>query len=275
MATGTATLTATATAAVTLSNPVTVDELQLGTTPTINIDSTVAVSGLMGLTEGYYVIVEPTTTAADNGTALAAAYTTAKAYAGLGIDTRATVLLPPGHYTLASELAMDTQYVDIAGLTRDPRHVVIDGNNIDIQATYCNISGVRLKKPLDQSAANQTNIISNCILGSTADTIRPVTLSVAMPARLENCQLKYAGQSSPNTYSILINCEIQAGTGSDFIYLADGAVMRGCVSDVTSIKAPSAINAKVYDCAFKNALDASITNDIATPYNVVDTDIAV
>jgi len=169
MATATATLTATATSAVTLSNPLSLDELQLLGTPTINIDATVPVAGLMGLEEGKYIMVEPTTTASTNGERLAAAYTDAKALSGLSATSRATVLVPPGHYTLAADLEMDTQYVDIVGIGQNPRSIFIDGSQVDQRVANCNISGVWIEQLQNNAAgsADITCVLENCIFGTT------------------------------------------------------------------------------------------------------------
>jgi len=77
-----------------------------------------------------YVVVETTDNAVTNGTNLMAAYATAKALTphgqALGADNRAVVLVPPGKYDLGTaQLEMDTQFVDVAGLSslRENQHV--------------------------------------------------------------------------------------------------------------------------------------------------------
>ncbi len=77
-----------------------------------------------------YVVVKPTDNAVTNGTNLIAAYATAKALPphgqALGADNRAVVLVPPGKYDLGTaQLEMDTQFVDVAGLSslRENQHV--------------------------------------------------------------------------------------------------------------------------------------------------------
>jgi hypothetical protein len=77
-----------------------------------------------------YIVVETTNNAVTNGMNLIAAYATAKALTphgqALGSDNRAVVLVPPGKYDLGTgQLEMDTEYVDVAGLStlRENQHI--------------------------------------------------------------------------------------------------------------------------------------------------------
>jgi hypothetical protein len=77
-----------------------------------------------------YVVVETTDNAVTNGANLIAAYATAKALTPhgqvLGADNRAVVLVPPGKYDLGTgQLEMDTEYVDLVGLStaRENQHI--------------------------------------------------------------------------------------------------------------------------------------------------------
>ena len=77
-----------------------------------------------------YVVAETTDNALTNGTNLIAAYATAKALTphgqALGADNRAVVLVPPGKYDLGTgQLEMDTEFVDVAGLStlRENQHI--------------------------------------------------------------------------------------------------------------------------------------------------------
>lgn len=276
MATGTATLTATATSAVTLSNPLSLDELQQLGTPTINIASSVPVEGLMGLEEGLYVIVEPTTSATDNGTALLAAYTTASALTGLTATNRATVIVPPGTYDMAAgKLTMDTQYVDVAGLTGEPRNVILKNTAtapIALNTTDANISGLWCYGRLDSTGATVSNHISNCIFG-VAGTTNALQGNSPITADWHQCRFENVGRST--NHSVIGGvCELCEFEGSNSLYIADGIQLRYCTSEVT-LNATGAINGKFYHCALAAALGANITNDIGTPYNVVDADVAI
>jgi hypothetical protein len=90
-----------------------------------------------------------------NGTALLAAYTAAKALtpngAALSATNRATVLIAPGRYDLnGSMLTLDTQYVDLAGLSSDRTHTLITS------ATAGQNSGTVVQTASDVRLANLT-----------------------------------------------------------------------------------------------------------------------
>jgi hypothetical protein len=77
-----------------------------------------------------YVVVETTDNAVTNGANLIAAYAAAAALTphgqALGSDNRAVVLVPPGKYDLGTgQLEMNTEYVDVAGLStlRENQHI--------------------------------------------------------------------------------------------------------------------------------------------------------
>lgn len=83
------------------------------------------------------VVVRASGSPAENGSALRAAYAKAKAMTPNGAapaaDNRATVLVGPGLYHLGTldanthGLRMDTEFVDLVGLTGWPEHVRIEG----------------------------------------------------------------------------------------------------------------------------------------------------
>lgn len=81
---------------------------------------------------GNFVVVQSADSATQNGTNLLAAYAAAKLLtpngAALSATNRASVIIPPGVYDLGSTaLTLDTQYVDIIGLTSDYRSQHIKG----------------------------------------------------------------------------------------------------------------------------------------------------
>lgn len=285
MATATATITATSTSAVTLSNPVSLDELQLLGTPTINVDSTATVEGLLGLEEGYYVIVEPTDTATTNGTRLLAAYTTASAMTGLTATQRATVIVPPGKYDLgASELTMDTSYVDVVGLGANPRSVIITStaNPIAITATNANVSGVWVYGELDNTGMDATNVLDQCIFGTDAGSEYALQASKSFAGTFRNCRFNNLGRvSSQSTLAgSFINCEFD-GSSSATAILAGGVNLRGCTSTAV-FTASAATTVSIYQCAFAAADAAAayqdgtnVTNDIGTPNNVFDAQVSI
>ncbi len=90
------------------------------------------------LAQGYsndgYIIVQTTSVATTNGTALQTAYTAAKALTpngnSLSATNRAAVFVPPGTYDLgtAGDLVMDTQFVDLIGLSGVREDATITSN---------------------------------------------------------------------------------------------------------------------------------------------------
>jgi hypothetical protein len=82
------------------------------------------------LATGSYIIVRPSSSATTNGTELRNAYAAAKTFTpntlALSATNRATVLLLPGRYDLGiTPLTMDTEFVDLVGISEEPRHVFI------------------------------------------------------------------------------------------------------------------------------------------------------
>jgi hypothetical protein len=87
-------------------------------------------SSVEPLATGAYIIVRPSASATTNGTELRNAYAAAKAFTpnslALSATNRATVLLLPGRYDLGTTpLTMDTEFVDLVGLSEEPKHVFI------------------------------------------------------------------------------------------------------------------------------------------------------
>lgn len=273
MATGTATITATATAATTLTNPVSLDELQLLGQPTINVDGTVSVEGLMGTSEGYYVMVEPTQVATDNGGRLLDAYTTAKNLTGLSATQRATVIVPPGNYDLGTtSFTMDAQYVDVVGLGGNPRSVIVDYTGatiLDQTATDIRVSGIWFRGSIHDSGGDTTNVFSDCIFGVSAST-NAVGSNETLPGTFIRCRFENVGKSTNHAKfsGICDHCEFE---GTNSTYIANGGVWRYCVCDHTAV-IDSGDTASVYLCAISTFTETG-TNDIGTPNNVTDTDI--
>ena len=82
------------------------------------------------LATGSYIIVRPSASATTNGTELRNAYAAAKTFTpntlALSATNRATVLLLPSRYDLGTTpLTMDTEFVDLVGLSEEPKHVFI------------------------------------------------------------------------------------------------------------------------------------------------------
>jgi hypothetical protein len=101
-----------------------------------------------------------------NGTNLRAAYAAAKLLtpngAALSATNRAVVFVPPGKYDLVTTpLTMDTEFVDLVGLSGQPEHVLItsavavDNNGTLVQtANDVLISGVTLENTQNTNSPN-------------------------------------------------------------------------------------------------------------------------
>jgi hypothetical protein len=106
----------------------------------------------VNLATGAYIIVRPSASATTNGTELRNAYAAAKAFtpntAALSATNRATVILLPGRYDLGTtRLNLDTDFVDIIGLTDTPEQVVITSQVIisDSGTVYQTANDVKIK----------------------------------------------------------------------------------------------------------------------------------
>jgi uncharacterized protein (UPF0303 family) len=106
----------------------------------------------VNLATGAYIIVRPSASATTNGTELRNAYAAAKAFtpntAALSATNRATVILLPGRYDLGTtRLNLDTDFVDIIGLTDTPEQVVITSQVIlsDSGTIYQTANDVKIK----------------------------------------------------------------------------------------------------------------------------------
>jgi hypothetical protein len=91
-------------------------------------------SGVFGFENDAYVIVQTTSNATTNGTNLLAAYAAASALtpngSALSADNRAAVIVPPGNYDLGTgALTLDAEFVNLVGLSSDPRNQYIFGES--------------------------------------------------------------------------------------------------------------------------------------------------
>lgn len=108
--------------------------------------------GAGNLSTGAYIIVRPSASATTNGTELRNAYAAAKAFtpntSALSATNRATVILLPGRYNLGTtRLNLDTDFVDIIGLTDTPEQVVITSSIVlsDSGTIYQTANDVKIK----------------------------------------------------------------------------------------------------------------------------------
>lgn len=116
MATATVSITAKVTPGVTLSNPVSRDELQALSTPTVSVPSSTTADGVMSRITPTYEIVQATDNALTNGENMRAAYARLVALSPTA-TAPVSLILTPGVYDLGDdEWTLATPYVDIVGL---------------------------------------------------------------------------------------------------------------------------------------------------------------
>lgn len=162
------------------------------------------------------VIVETTDDAEQNGANLLSAYATAKTLtpngAALSADNRACVIVPPGVYDLGDDgeggeytaLTLDTEFVDIIGLSSDNKQQYIKGT---------------------------PPAINSGVIVQTADDVRIVNLTLKTLTEVEELPEDDTGSAayfpSTNLSSVVIeNCEFIEGDGEEEHFLLG---MRTCV----------------------------------------------
>lgn len=115
-----------------------------------------------------YVIVSGTANVLTNGLNLGAAYTAAKTKTphgtALAAGNRYTIFLTPGVFDLgAGTLTLDTQYIDIIGLSSNTGEQNLVNSTVDLGDTVITSS----TKPINLTAASQDITIANVCLKTT------------------------------------------------------------------------------------------------------------
>jgi hypothetical protein len=128
--------------------------------------TTAADTGALALTEGSYIVAVP-------GDDLAVKYAAAAALepngTALANDNRAALVLMPGAYALAAELAVNTDYVDVIALgSQEAPSVLLTGFTINVTATNVVVRGIsvgtrefRVSPRPDQASGTVTGTHSN------------------------------------------------------------------------------------------------------------------
>jgi hypothetical protein len=107
-----------------------------------------------------YVLVQP-------GDDLAAKYAEAKAKSP-SASNRITVFIIPGTYSLSSELAIDTEYVDLVGLGAQFQSpaVIVSNNTLNVTANDVRVSGISVGTQQFKIADNKPlQVFENCVGG--------------------------------------------------------------------------------------------------------------
>lgn len=108
-----------------------------------------------------------------------------------------------------------------------------------------------------------TGSLINChLVDSVTKQLGAASWGGEMRGRMENCSWIITGASNDcvavNNGAKIYNCTLVAGAGG---------------ASVISVSAPTVVSASIAHCRMQTAIDATVTNTIATPYNVIDTDI--
>lgn len=272
MATATVSLTTNVTPGVTLSNPCSLDELQALGSPTVTVDSTTEIGNLLGLAQGYYEIVEPGTNALTNYTNAKAAYDRLVALTPTTTQ-RCTLVLFPGTYQLDSDWDVNTDYVNIVGVG----HVILNSsssNVLDYSGQNIQIKNLRIECGVTSSVGATKNsvVFKDCVLGTKGGNVAVKTALTSAYPRFDNCTLWNVGRSSGilQFFGTLSNCQL---SGTNSILIGNGCIITRCVIEPT-VSDTGGPTYSIYHTAYK-ASTLGGTNNIGTPYNVVDADISV
>ena len=205
-------------------------------------------SDISGLSIQSAVVVETTSNAKTNGAALIAAYTAAKALTPNGEElsatNRACVIIPPGNYDLdhgeddaCVPLTLDTEFVDIIGLTTDRSLQQIYGtpeatnSGVIVQtADDVHVSNLYVKILTEVESANWNDTDSAAYFPSTS-------LSNTV---VDNCQ--FDGQNGsydegPRLFSMRLYIEYSGTfnncTGGNFAFGGAGGTASGTFNNCT------------------------------------------
>ena len=131
------------------------------------------------LNVGQVVNVKLTDSAVTNGQNLVDAYNYAKTLtpngAALSATNRVSVIIQPGNYTLAAELAVNTQFVDLIGLGAIKLErgavpaVIIGGNTLNVTANDVRVQGISVGTQAFSIGNNLSlQVIEDCVGGDTS-----------------------------------------------------------------------------------------------------------
>ena len=205
-------------------------------------------SDISGLSIQSAVVVETTSNAKTNGAALIAAYTAAKALTPNGEElsatNRACVIIPPGNYDLdhgeddaCVPLTLDTEFVDIIGLTTDRSLQQIYGtpeatnSGVIVQtADDVHVSNLYVKILTEVESANWDDTDSAAYFPSTS-------LSNTV---VDNCQFdgqEGSDDEGPRLFSMRLYIEYSGTfnncTGGDVAFGGAGGTASGTFTNCT------------------------------------------
>jgi hypothetical protein len=169
------------------------------------------------LNVGHVVNVKLTDSATVNGQNLVDAYNYAKTLtpngAALSATNRVSVIIQPGNYTLAAQLAVDTQFVDLIGLGSIKLRrgaipaVIIGGNTLNVSANDVIVKGISVGTQSFTVGANLSlQVFEDCVGGNNSFS------NTTVSGTFINCKGGTASFGSSSFISMtasgtFINCE--------------------------------------------------------------------
>ena len=193
------------------------------------------------LNVGQVVNVKLTDSAVTNGQNLVDAYNYAKTLtpngAALSATNRVSVIIQPGNYTLAAQLAVNTEFVDLIGLGSIKLRrgcvpaVIIGGNNLGITANDIRIKGISVGT--QSFAINASNlslqVIEDCAGGNNSFN------AVVLTGTFINCtggtgSFGSSSFTSMTASGTFINCQ---GGNSSFGHNNSGGTASGLFVNCT------------------------------------------
>ena len=222
------------------------------------------------------ITVPVTSNAVVNGTALRTAYAAAKILtpngAALSATNRAVLFVPPGKYDLVTTpLTLDTQFVDLVGVSGNPEHVLItsivsalNSGTLVQTANDVLISGVTLENEhTNWENANLTEADPSAYMpnsGLAATKLRDVVMRSSGEGRSMRLHVNYAG-----TYTNCVSGMLSFGygyggtasgtftncTGGDYSFASDGTAsgtFTNCVGGNYSFGSSGAASGTFNNC---------------------------
>lgn len=158
----------------------------------------------LAATGSAFVIIGGSSSGTTNGTSLLNAYTTAKTAtphgAALSTSNRYTILLLPGVYDLGSStLTLDTQYIDIVGMSTNSGSMVYGSGTLDQGDTIITSSGTTV----NINDGNTHNIVlANLCLRTTTSSSSSYCLSTSQNQfqtnfLIQNVLFAHTGSANP------------------------------------------------------------------------------
>jgi hypothetical protein len=228
------------------------------------------------LNVGHVVNVKLTDSAVTNGQNLVEAYNYAKTLtpngAALSATNRVSVIIQPGNYTLAAQLAVNTQFVDLIGLGSIKLRrgatpaVIIGGNTLNVTANDVRVKGI--------SVGSQTFVIgSNLPLQVFEDCSGTASFSfnaTIVAGTFINCVagsqsfagLSFASQTANGTFINCVGLDSAFGGGTNSS-VASGLFVN-CIAGVNGFGGGATASGTFIECEGGSASFAGTLSSAST-----------